>query len=443
MSMASIKKPAQQGSHLFSLSNFSSIILPLLGARAPRRICEIGIERNLMTEVLLRFCCDSDVDYVGIDPNISSESADSIAAMGFSVLRSPSLDALGCMEPADVYFVDGDHNYYTVLRELRLIRSQADKHQVSPLLVLHDVGWPCDRRDLYYLPHTVPEDARKPSSYNEGVSLGTDHLIDGGIAPNGDFAWSKVRGGPDNGVLTAVEDFIASESQGWTLTIVPGLFGLGILCDLNAQPEGVQGRLDQLSSATEQLGDLLAILEYNRLDLYTQVLARDRDLIAAQAVAEERSVRIRTLQNDNAALKEELQHRETQIEKLQLQLTDSRQIGEHLEDSRVQLERTLVARDEELRVVQGKQAELSETLGEKDACIAALNLDLDSCRQAELLLERLRAQLCRVERELVDKSATLDSLRRSTTWALTQRLHLLENRLRRAVTDKLRAFASR
>ncbi len=31
-----------------------------------------------------------------------------------------------------------------------------------PVLILHDVGWPYGRRDLYYTPETIPEEFRQP-----------------------------------------------------------------------------------------------------------------------------------------------------------------------------------------------------------------------------------------------------------------------------------------
>jgi hypothetical protein len=43
--------------------------------------------------------------------------------------------------------IDGDHNYYTVLRELRLADSVARRDGRPLLAFMHDVGWPCARRD--------------------------------------------------------------------------------------------------------------------------------------------------------------------------------------------------------------------------------------------------------------------------------------------------------
>ena len=45
--------------------------------------------------------------------------------------------------------IDGDHNYYTVSEELRLIAERA-RTAPLPLLLFHDVCWPHARRDDYF-----------------------------------------------------------------------------------------------------------------------------------------------------------------------------------------------------------------------------------------------------------------------------------------------------
>ena len=46
----------------------------------------------------------------------------------------------------------------------------------------------------------------------------------------GQYSIARLAGGPRNGVLTAVEDFVAGESgQGWQAIIVPIAYGLAVL----------------------------------------------------------------------------------------------------------------------------------------------------------------------------------------------------------------------
>jgi hypothetical protein len=51
--------------------------------------------------------------------------------------------------PVDAALIDGDHNWYTVYNELRLLAEGARRHGTDlPVLTLHDVGWPYGRLSL-------------------------------------------------------------------------------------------------------------------------------------------------------------------------------------------------------------------------------------------------------------------------------------------------------
>ena len=73
------------------------------------------------------------------------------------LIQEPSHEALGRIELPDAVIIDGDHNYYTVSEELRLIDERAAGAEL-PLLVLHDVGWPHGRRDAYWSPESIPDE---------------------------------------------------------------------------------------------------------------------------------------------------------------------------------------------------------------------------------------------------------------------------------------------
>ena len=78
---------------------------------------------------------------------------------------------------------------------------------VLPLLLLHDVGWPHGRRDDYYAPERIP--AERPPADRRGRRAAS--RTSPGSAPAGcpTAAPAAREGGPRNGVLTAVEDFVA------------------------------------------------------------------------------------------------------------------------------------------------------------------------------------------------------------------------------------------
>ena len=118
-----------------------------------------------------------------------------------------SHDVLPTLPPCDVALVDGDHNWFTVYHELKMLAATArDAGVPLPLLVMHDVGWPYGRRDLYYEPSRIPEEFRQPYR-RAGMRPGISQLRIGGM--NVDLDNAEHEGGPRNGVLTAVDDFVA------------------------------------------------------------------------------------------------------------------------------------------------------------------------------------------------------------------------------------------
>jgi hypothetical protein len=120
--------------------------------------------------------------------------------------------------------IDGDHNYWTVAEELRLIAERRQRAEF-PLLAFHDVAWPHGRRDVYFDPSLVPAEHRQPIQEGGGVFPGDSGLRPGGLP----YRWVATReGGPRNGVLTAVEDFVAGQ-KGLRVAVVPAFFGLGVV----------------------------------------------------------------------------------------------------------------------------------------------------------------------------------------------------------------------
>ena len=113
------------------------------------------------------------------------------------------LDAL-----PDAVVIDGDHNYFTLSEELRLIAELADGERL-PLLMFHDVAG----RTSDATPSTTrpdPEDKRPPIGKDVGLVPGNP-----GVDPLGlEYPWAALHeGGPRNGTLTAIEDF-AKEPAG-------------------------------------------------------------------------------------------------------------------------------------------------------------------------------------------------------------------------------------
>ena len=95
-----------------------------------------------------------------------------------------SLDVLPTLPPMDAALIDGDHNWYTVYNELRLLAEGARRGGAPlPVIVMHDVLWPYGRRDLYYAPTQIPREFRQPHA-QKGMQPGRQGLLErGGLNP--------------------------------------------------------------------------------------------------------------------------------------------------------------------------------------------------------------------------------------------------------------------
>jgi hypothetical protein len=212
-----------------SLANLAEIWLALLDAARPASVVEVGAYAGDTTRILLDWAKASRARIVAIDPDPQPRLADLARDPALELIRATSHEALMALEPPDAVILDGDHNYYTVSAELRLI---AERSNGFPLVICHDASWPHGRRDAYYAIEQIPEADRQPT-----VELG--HLFPGdpGIHDSGLIFYhhrlATREGGPRNGVLTAIEDFVHSREE-LELVVVPAFFGLAVVWSRNA-----------------------------------------------------------------------------------------------------------------------------------------------------------------------------------------------------------------
>jgi hypothetical protein len=269
---------------IHSMAEFASIIMPCLEEANASQISEIGSEFGSMSQMLADYCAASGGHLTCIDPSPVEGFAEWAAnTPHVTHIPQPSLDALGTCGAADAWFVDGDHNYYTVYNELVLIEA-ANRAAGRPLLAfLHDVSWPCARRDFYYAPERIPAQWLRAHSWDHGVRLDSASVFqDRGFRGCGQFAVAMDQGGAHNGVLTAVEDFLAAadtDDRPLCYVHVPAVFGLGIIFAADAPWSATLAA--QL--APYHQNPLIARLEENRLQSYLEVIDwQDRTSAAAR-----------------------------------------------------------------------------------------------------------------------------------------------------------------
>jgi SAM-dependent methyltransferase len=268
---------------IHSLSEFSDIILRALDIAGAGDVVEIGAEYGGMSALLAEYCRARGGRFTTIDPAPKQEFRDWLQANpDVRHVAKASLDAFPDTAGADAWVVDGDHNWYTVYHETRQIEA-ACRRDGKPLLVFfHDVGWPCGRRDSYYAPERIPAEYRQPYNYQGGAVLERRELVKGqGFRGMGQFAFANISGGARNGVLTAIEDFLADglrSGKEYGFAEIPAVFGLGVLFDIDA---AWSSQLANFLVPYHQ-NRLIQSLETNRLRNYLRVIEIQDEAAAAR-----------------------------------------------------------------------------------------------------------------------------------------------------------------
>ena len=209
----------------YSLANVGELLTGCLDVAGARTVLEVGAYKGELTALLLDWASGSGATVAAVDPLPEPELLELAERRpDLELLRETSERPLRERELPDAVVLDGDHNHFTLSGELEAIAERAGDRP-PPLLLFHDVGWPHARRDSYYAPERVPPERRQPLAHKTGLVPGNT-----GTDPDGlPFEWAAAEeGGPRNGVLTAIEDFM-QERERLRLVRVPTFFGFGIL----------------------------------------------------------------------------------------------------------------------------------------------------------------------------------------------------------------------
>jgi hypothetical protein len=287
----------------YSLANLGELLFGCLDAIDAKSVLEVGSYKGELTSELLDWAGRSGAAIIGLDP----EPPEELLELGkqrpeLELVLKTSHDALREIGFPDAIIIDGDHNYYTLSEELRIIGERAPGAEI-PLLMFHDVAWPHARRDTYYVPERVPSEHRQPLAHEAYLSPTEPGIsADGGLA----YVWAAEReGGPHNGTLTALEDFVEGR-DGLRLVTVPAFFGFGAIWHTEAPwADAVAEVLDPWDR-----NPLVERLEANRV---SQIVERSRDLVRARRVNDELTERSKA-QGDR--LREKEQEIRTRAERL-------------------------------------------------------------------------------------------------------------------------------
>lgn len=287
---ARVEDPLQWG---YSLSNVREILLACLDAASAETVLEIGAFKGELTVDLLDWAASSGASIAGVDPVPPDELLElSRNRPELELLQETSHDVLAQLEALpDAIVIDGDHNYFTLREELRLIGERSSGSTI-PLLFFHDVCWPHARRDTYYAPERIPEDQRQPLGHNVGLAPREPGVSEMGLP----FIWAAEReGGPRNGTLTAIEDFMSGQ-EGLRFAVVPAFFGFGALWHEDAPWATAISSL----LAPFDRNPVLERLESNRVEHLVAGQGRARELEALRKRSDRQEAVLRKLADSSA-----------------------------------------------------------------------------------------------------------------------------------------------
>lgn len=264
--------------------SWDSIVRPVLDAVKPATIVEVGAGGGMHSLLLLQYLREHGGQLHIIDPHPGFDPAILKRAFGDAVHfhRALSVEALPQIKSPDIVLIDGDHNYATVSQELAILAAGKENTD-APCILLHDTGWPYGRRDMYHSPERI--DSGRNTWARSGLVPGENTLHPWGMNPR--IAHAVQEGGPRNGVLTAIEDFLRTSGSSWRFVDIPGLHGLGILT--TASREDASPPLQALLTSLRSKGPLrnhLTLVEKERIEERMRCTLLERALLAAQAPAQ-------------------------------------------------------------------------------------------------------------------------------------------------------------
>lgn len=284
-------------------------IKPIIETVQPRQLLEIGADSGWNTRNILEYCRSTGARADIVDPAPQPSLHDVLAQFGpeeYRYFPLKSIAAIPQLDTPDVALIDGDHNWATVYSELNLLHANAQAAGLPmPIVISHDVAWPYARRDMYYNPDDLDASQKHAYAYR-GMLPGVNELTEDGM--NGVLANALHEGGLRNGVLTAIEDYIASTDTRFVFRTLPFFNGLGVLVPEARMTAELQRLIDGFFSADSLLAACVA-LETDSMHLRailaqteTCLTRRSEALARARSVIESQRRRIEELEQSSSQL---------------------------------------------------------------------------------------------------------------------------------------------
>lgn len=384
---------------------WDTIIKPVIKMVGAQSVLEIGAQNGYTTQKLIEYMDSIEGKIHSIDPypNFDYGTWERDSKSEFKMHLGLSLEVLPQLPAFDVYLIDGDHNWYTVYNELKVISASCKEKDV--IIILHDIGWPYARRDLYYNPDNIPEKFRNDYE-KKGIKYGYDTLQEGGI--NGELYNAIACNTPQNGVLTAIEDFISAEPN-YEFANIDCCNGLGII-----KKKGTYQSVFEYVNNSDTLRLLLRQTEENRLEFFQSRYDYKKKYNAACNAVIEQKKKGKIMQEENQKQIVEQLKNVTGLVNLCTQFKN---------------DNDALRKETELKVsmLQNKINELESKLSESKTICDSLKKDNDLlCKEAENKVTLLQNRTCELENELLE-SRTMCQANECKVNELISKIKELEN----------------
>jgi len=327
---------------------WTGIIKPLVEGIKPTTMVEIGVDKGKNTRNILEYCLENECELISIDPfpDKSVNELEYEFENQFSLIRDLSLNVLSDIENAQIYFIDGDHNWYTIYNELMVIQDKAKEY--FPLVFLHDVEWPYALRDLYYNPDDIPPEYTNQYA-QKGIDLFSNQLMEK-FGFNNEFYNALESGNEKNGVLTAVEDFLKCTNFDLKFFKIPGFHGLGIIYDQKTYVENnnFKRSIDDLMASVEYINDYMRKLSYANYDLLNKFSLLEGEILTQEEKNHELLNKIKILSDNEKLLNQNINNLDDML------LKKNEEIGNLLLKKNEEIGNLLLKKNEEIAILDSK-----------------------------------------------------------------------------------------
>lgn len=365
---------------------------------------------------ILKFCISSKSDLTAIDSKIDLETfkedlCDELNDYMEGHLKyhnDKCLSVLPNLESFDAIFINDDPNWYTVYNELNIIKKL---NSSFPLVFVCNNKYPHKRRDFYTNPEDIPEEYKNeccidlPIVYEEGSKIKRTMIKDG-------FCHAIYKDTPKNGVLTAIEDFLA-ENKSLTLLDINPLDGVSLIYkSSNIVDIRINKILEEKIESEYAFGDLLdKVIENNLLlrHIRGMNLLKD-DLVRVEEFKtqiEEKDSILKEYENKIDLYNTQMQYHDSQINNIESQVSLKETQLQSVEAKLLNKENELSSKDD---LIKSKDSELISKNNELQAKVNEINSLKSQLNEMGLLLNHRESQLKISEAQLETKSLRLNAL---------------------------------